>query len=360
VIILTIQVKNGKIIWFCVLASLIIFSNYALYRFSAVQPLPEHIALASLFDLMLILPLTAYFFIFRKRYSFKYFGLVVLLGYGLSLLIIPDSLLAPYPFVPYMVGALEGVFLILELYLLFRIIVVFPRLLRDYRILNQESSYFRHNFSKSVEKHLPRNRVMSLWTTEFSLFYYALFSWGKKVRVNEGRVYSYHQKTSAIAVYIMLIHATLIETLGLHYFLHQWNPILSFVLLFLNVYGILFFLAEIQAIRLAPFLLRDDWLLLQVGITKSIVVPLSNIATFAYYNGPEKFTAAEQKTLFDARAADFIMEKPTFEIVLKEPQNLQLMYGLKKPVNRIVLNIDDAESFQQQLKSRLKEMGTGQ
>lgn len=184
-----------------------------------------------------------------------------------------------------------------------------------------------------------------VFVTEFAMFYYSLFSWKKKTEMANGQPFTYHKKTSVNAVYIMLIHAIAIESIGLHYFLHQWNPIVSYILLGLNIYGILYFLAELHATRLTPFLLTEKYLLLQSGFSKSMHIPLEQIQELKYYDGPEKFSRKEQDNLYDARVMDIIQEKPLFEINLKEPQELQLMYGMKRKVKRIVLNVDEPSVF---------------
>lgn len=94
------------------------------------------------------------------------------------------------------------------------------------------------------------------------MFHYALFSWKKKLSIKHGDSFTYHQKTSVNAVYIMLIHAIAIESIGLHYWLHSWNAIVAYIILIANIYGILYFLAEINATRLTPFVLTDSHLML--------------------------------------------------------------------------------------------------
>ena len=55
----------------------------------------------------------------------------------------------------------------------------------------------------------------------------------------------------------MIIHATLIESIGFHYLFHQWNPVVAWVLLTLNVYAMFYFLAEIQAMRKNPIIVTE-------------------------------------------------------------------------------------------------------
>ncbi|MGJ7919778.1 hypothetical protein [Neobacillus sp. LXY-4] len=74
-------------------------------------------------------------------------------------------------------------------------------------------------------------------------------------------------------------------------------------------------------------------------------IPLSQIKEIRTYAGPEKISRQEAKNIFDARPVDFFMEKPMFEIDLKEPLRVELMYGFKRTVDRVLLNIDEPNEF---------------
>lgn len=347
------MVKKPRILLYAILTSLILLSNYTIYRTSMFGPVPEGAVIGSLLDLLIILPLLTYFMIIRKRYSLKYLGIVIFAAFAAAYFIVPQQHLSEYSFLPYLLIVSEGAFLLLELYIAYTVITRLPKLLKEYKSLSKQNSFFLFNVKNAVEKHLPGNKTVLVFTTEFSLFHYALFSWKKKIHIQGGQAFTYHKKTSVNAVYIMLIHAIAIESIGLHYFLHNWNAIVSYILLFLNVYGILFFIAEIQATRLTPYLLTDNHLLLQTGFSKSMHLSLNQIKEFKYYEGPEKFSRKEMDDLYDARVADFIVEKPTFEILLHEPQELHMMYGMKRNVNRIVLNVDEPAAFYSEVKKAL-------
>jgi hypothetical protein len=347
------MLKKPRILLYLILASLIMLSNYTIYRTSMFGPVPEGAVLGSLLDLLIILPLLTYFMIIRKRYSLKFLGIVIFAAFAAAYFIVPQQHLSEYSFLPNLLIVSEGAFLLLELYIAYTVITRLPKLLKEYKSLSKQNSFFLFNVKNAVEKHLPGNKTALIFTTEFSLFHYALFSWKKKIHINGGQAFTYHKKTSVNAVYIMLIHAIAIESIGLHYFLHNWNAVVSYILLFLNVYGILYFIAEIQATRLTPYLLTDNHLLLQTGFSKSLHLPLSQIKEFKYYEGPEKFSRKEMDDLYDARVADFIVEKPTFEILLHEPQEMHMMYGFKRNVNRIVLNVDEPAAFYSEVKKAL-------
>jgi hypothetical protein len=348
-------VKKPRLFLFAVLASLILATNYFLYRTTMFGPVPEGAVIGSLLDLLIILPLLTYFLIIRKRYSLKYMGIVILAGFAAAYFIVPQQHLSQYSFLPYLLIASEGAFLLFELYIAFTVITKLPKLIQEYKTLSRRNSFFLFNIRKAVETNLSDNHAANILVTEFSIFHYSLFSWKKKVQIDHGQAFTYHKKTSVNAVYIMIIHAIAIESIGLHYFLHNWNPIVSYILLLLNVYGILFMMAELQATRLTPFLLTEDHLLLQTGFSKTMYLSLENIKDIKHYDGPEKFSRKEQAELFDARVPDLIQEKPMFEILLHEPQHVHLLYGFKRKVNRIVLNVDEPDAFYREVKRSLPE-----
>ncbi|MCS0789431.1 hypothetical protein NX021_14860 [Cytobacillus firmus] len=341
----------GRPKWLCfgVLTCLILLSNYTLYRTSLFDPVPDEAAVGSLLDFLVVVPLLAYFLVLRKRYSLKYLGAVILAGYAAAYLIIPSRHFPQVPFFP------EMLFIGLELFIAYKILTKLPGLLREYRRLNGINSLFLFNAKRSADKYLPNHTLGSVFVPEFAMFNYALFSWKKKTSIKHGDSFTYHQKTSVNAVYIMLIHAIAIESIGLHFWLHSWNAIAAYIVLIANIYGILYFLAEINATRLTPFVLTDSHLLLQSGFSKSMYLPLENVREIIYYDGPEKFSRQEMNDLFDARVPDLIQEKPMFEILLKDPQVYELMYGFKRRASRIVLNVDEPERFYLEMLNRLNQ-----
>lgn len=325
------------------ITSLIAISNYLAYTVPAMKPIPKEMVLGSLLDFMLVIPIVTYFLIIRKRYSLKYILPVVVAGYVVARFIIPSEYLQSYAFLTYVVIAGEIGFVCLELYILYKVARKLPTIIRFYKQYKNQSSSFSYAIEKAVDQSLSRNTAVNILLSECKLFYYALFSWRKKVYEND-RTFTYHQKTSAIAFYLMIIHGMVIETIGFHFFLHQWNPIVSGILLILNIYGLLFLLAEMQAIRLNPYVMTEKEVVLQVGLMKKITVPFHKMKSIHYYKETE-YTKQEKKEIFDATIKEFIQEPATFEITLTEPVEAHFLYGFQRKVSRIHLNVDDQERF---------------
>ncbi|MCU5455408.1 hypothetical protein OCA97_15565 [Bacillus cereus] len=343
--------RRRKGIWIG-LVSLIILSNYLLYALPIVPAAPKEVVLGSLLDCMFVIPTITYFFIIRKRYSLTYIFPVVIAGYIFARFIIPSYYLQDFSYVSYIIVAGEIAFVCLELFLLYKIVRKLLTIIKKYKEYKSEYSSFSYAIDAAFDATMKRNKLIDIIVTECKLIYYAFLSWREKVPEGES-VYSYHKKTGTIGVYIMIIHATLIESIGFHYLFHQWNPVVAWVLLILNVYAMFYFLAEIQAMRKNPLVVTEEQVIIQIGLGKKIVIPFTQIDNIAFYKG-ELLSAKEGKQILDATVMEFIKEPATFEITLKEPVKAQLLYGFSKTVSRVHLNVDEERKFYDAVKEKLK------
>ncbi|EJV80426.1 hypothetical protein CN917_20405 [Bacillus thuringiensis] len=343
--------RRRKGIWIG-LVSLIMLSNYLLYALPIVPAAPKEVVLGSLLDCMFVIPIITYFFIIRKRYSLTYIVPVVIAGYIFARFIIPSDYLQDFSYVSYIIVAGEIAFVCLELFLLYKIVRKLPTIIKKYKEYKSEYSSFSYAIDAAFDATMKRNKLIDIIVTECKLIYYAFLSWREKVPEGE-YVYSYHKKTGAIGVYIMIIHATLIESIGFHYLLHQWNPVIAWILLILNVYAMIYFIAEIQAMRKNPLIVTEEQVIIQIGLGKKIVIPFTQIDNIAFYKD-ELLTAKEGKQVLDATVMEFIKEPATFEITLKEPVKAQLLYGFSKTVSRVHLNVDEERKFYDAVKEKLK------
>ncbi|PFB52335.1 hypothetical protein CN404_20590 [Bacillus thuringiensis] len=343
--------RRRKGIWIG-LISLIMLSNYLLYALPIVPAAPKEVVLGSLLDCMFVIPIITYFFIIRKRYSLTYIVPVVIAGYIFARFIIPSDYLQDFSYVSYIIVAGEIAFVCLELFLLYKIVRKLPTIIKKYKEYKSEYSSFSYAIDAAFDATMKRNKLIDIIVTECKLIYYAFLSWREKVPEGE-YVYSYHKKTGAIGVYIMIIHATLIESIGFHYLLHQWNPVIAWILLILNVYAMIYFIAEIQAMRKNPLIVTEEQVIIQIGLGKKIVISFTQIDNIAFYKD-ELLTAKEGKQVLDATVMEFIKEPATFEITLKEPVKAQLLYGFSKTVSRVHLNVDEERKFYDAVKEKLK------
>ncbi|MGF2616642.1 hypothetical protein FZC84_02460 [Rossellomorea vietnamensis] len=344
------QKPKKKWLLFLSLTTLILVCNFFVYR---LEEVPEGMVIGSIVDMMLVIPLLAYFFIIRRRHSFKTLSLVIAAGYGAAWIIIPNDHLSSLPFFKYLLFAAEGALLLFELFIAFHIIKTLPKVWKYTKELEAvNGDFFPHRLETAIQENMSAPLFIKIYLTELSLFYYSLFSWKKKPLVTEDS-FTLHQKTSTIPLYIMIIHAILLETIGLHYLLHQWTPIVSWILLALNMYTVFFILAQIQGFRLNPVRITDDQLIIRLGFASRINIPLQKIESIKEYEPPEKIGKETEKVTFKAIAPDFIEEKPQIEILLKESQKVFFLYGYTKSVSQIHIRLDDPSAFKLALTKKI-------
>ena len=260
--------------WAIALIGVVLLSNLLLYqpvvqRFLAIE-LESGVVIGSLLDLMIIFPLLVYeaFKLSKKQVI----GLMVF-GLVLARFIIPEELFEPFTILLYSGIGLEVLFLAAEFGLIFLAIRKYP-MIRSAMRLSGVGPIF--SFLPAVEKKVASHILIRILSSEVLMVYYALFSWRRKPVVHDGAV-TMHHKTSAVAMNIMLIHAVVIETIGIHWWLHSKFPILSFILLILNVYTVLLFIAEIQITRLQPLEVKNGHLFVTQGLMQRTEFSLNQI-----------------------------------------------------------------------------------
>lgn len=315
---------------------LVLTSNILLYQ-SGVQEffslsLTSGVAVGSLIDLAIVVPLLAFgaFKITKKQtLGLMVFGLV------LARFLVPAELYAPYRGALYAGIAVEVVLLLAELALLFVVIWKVPKIRKQMIEMNEGAIY---SLLPTVENVVKKNILIQFVMSEFLMIYYAFFTWRKKKPSHAG-VVTMHEKTSAVAFNIMLIHAIVIETIGIHWWLHEKSLVLSIILLILNIYSIFYFLADIQITSLHPLEIKDKKLYITHGLTARIIVPLSLMKEIEWGGAlPSKDTV---KFIY----RDFEELEPQAIIHLHEPVEVTMFMGMKKKVTEFAIRVDEPEKL---------------
>lgn len=321
---------------------LVLTTNFLLYQpgvqeFLTLQ-LTSGAVIGSLIDLTIVAPLlvrVAFKISIKQTIALMVSGLVI------AMFLVPVELYAPYKEVLYIGLAAEGILLFAELALIF-VVIRKASVIRSCMIkMNEEPIY---SLLPSIEKVATKNVFIRILISEFLMFYYAFFSW-KKIIPRHSGVVTMHEKTSAIAMNIMLIHAIAIETIGLHWWLHEKSLILSLILLILNIYTVIFFVADIQITRLHPLEIKNDKLYITQGLTARIIVPLPMIKEV------EWITTLPGKDALQFMYKDFEKVEPQVVIHLHEPIEATMFMGMKKSVTEFAIRVDEPEKLKELLVS---------
>ncbi|WEA42705.1 beta-carotene 15,15'-monooxygenase [Priestia aryabhattai] len=330
---------------------LVISSNYVLYHSSfGLQSLPANlngVVIGSILDLSLVAPLL--FLAWQRKFSLKYFIVLMATGLIAARFIIPSEYLASFQSVMWLGVGIEGILILFELSLLFMLVKNVPPILRR---IKSSSLPLLFSFSRAVNEKFPKQTFLHVLSSEMLMFYYAFGTWKKKPSA-EVNTFTLYKRSSFITFQIMIIHAIVIETLGLHWLLHNTSVILSIVLLILNIYSIVFFLGDIQALRLNPLRVEDDRLYVSFGLSKRMEISFSDIAEIV-----EDAHILQQKvpnTTIEFIARDFETVHPDLLLILKSPIEATLFMGIKKKYQQVAIRVDDPHAFKKIVKERLEK-----
>lgn len=327
---MTVASKGNKI-WL-ILLFLVLLSNFILYNTSfGVSILPEEtraVVLGSLFDLMIISPLL--YMLYKKKFDVKTAILFGATGCIIARLIIPKPFLQPFIAVTWVGIAVEVAIVLFEILLVITFVRYLPKIIRT---VKESDLPIIFSFPQAVDLYVKNNPIIHMICLELLTFYYALFSWKKKRK--EG--ITLYRNSSYIAFQVMLIHAIVVETLGLHFWLHEKSLILSMVLLFFNIYGIIFLLGDIQAVRSNPVYFDEQAIYISLGLMKRAKIRFDEIE--AVIENP-KAQEKKSKDTIQFIASDLTTPDPHILLVMKKPITAIEFMGIERQYTKIEIHSD--------------------
>ncbi|MCC3355379.1 hypothetical protein [Bacillus sp. REN16] len=348
--------KNRSIYIFMVLALLILSSNYTVMIIQPFEPVTDTLILASLFDLTIVLPLFFYLFVVRNRLSLITLLPVVIGGFWFAYFIVPHHDLVIFDYVKYGIFGLEGLFIIVELFLAALLLRKIPTLSRNYKNQKEIEYFYPPAMRTALTQTFGKKKLIDILVYDFSIFYYGFFSWKKKWESkNHIRSFTIHINSGYFGLFIMLVHAMVIEVIGVHFLIaHFWSPTAAWIFTALDLYALLWIIADYHAVRLSPIVIKDGKFFAQVGIRREIVVNLKTIKSIQPTITGKK-ERAQEKHSFAITLPNLFEEDPQFEIKLSEPALANLPFGLKREMTKLYVTVDDKEGFLQELNSYLEK-----
>jgi len=318
---------------------LVLIANMTLYYTSfGVRVLsegPNGIVIGSMVDLAIVTPML--FLAWKQKWTVKHIVFAIASGLILVRFVIPMEYLAPYVAVTWIGFALEGAIVLFEVFLLFLLVKHLPSAVRHVRNSSLPTIF---SFPEVIEKQVATNAIIKAICTEILMFYYAFGSWGKQLTERDN-TFTIHKNSSLIALYMMAIHSILLETIAVHWWLHSKFPIVSIVLLILNIYSVIFLLGNMQAIRLNPIHISDGKLYFSFGLLKRMKVNIEDIAEVI--DDPVLLQQKLPKNTIDFIARDLEDVSPHMIVKLKRPVKATFLMGIEKEYTSVALRVDEEE-----------------
>ena len=336
-----VALKKKENIWLAFLL-FVLASNYMLYNthfgLTLIEGEAQQVVVGSLVDFVLVMPVLC--MLYKRKFTVKQAILLAATGCIIARLIIPMEYLKPFVAVTWAGFAIESALVLLEVLLVVTLVRYMPKILKDVR---ESALPDLFSFAKSVEVRVPQQPLIQIICAECLMFYYACASWKRKAKTG----FTLHQNSSIIAFEIMMIHAIVIETLGIHWWLHDKSMLLSIILLLLNIYSVVFFVADIQAIRLNPVHVTHDRFYMSLGLMKRVVIRFEDIEEIIEDKG--MLEGKLPKDTMDFVARDFGEAYPQFILHMKEPVEVTLMLGIIKYYKKIAIKADQVQAFRSML-----------
>ena len=233
---------------------------------------------------------------------------------------------------------IEGAIFVFELLLIITFVRYMPKIIKEVKYSQLPVLY---SFAQSLARYVKDHLMIRIICSELLMVYYALASWRAPIPTG----ITMHKKSNFIAFQVMMIHAIVIETLGVHYWLHDKAPLLSILLLVLNIYSVLFFLANLQALRLNPIYATNQSIYISLGLMKRTQIDYTNIE--AIIEEPEILQKKLSKNTADFVIRDFEQMYPDIILKMKKPQKVALFMGLEKEFDFIAIKSDNPEQLKQ-------------
>lgn len=332
-----------------ILLLLVLGSNLVLYRTEfggyVLSGASEAVVIGSLIDLAIVAPLL--FLAWRRAITLKGFLFGSASGLIVARFLILAEWLGSYTPITYIGFAAEGALILLELVLVVSLFVYLPKILRTTR---EDPRPLLFAFPAAVDRHIRSHPIVHAFCSEMLMFYYAFGSWKKKPLLSED-AFTLHRKTSHLAMQLMLIHAIIIETIGIHWWLHEKSLLLSIILLILNVYSVIYLIADMQTVRLTPAVFGRDRLYLSLGMANRMEIRYTDIAEVM--SDGEELSGKLSKDTAVLIARDFEAARPDVLLKLKHPVSATLFMGIRRPYRAVAIRADEKDAFIRRLKTEL-------
>ena len=332
--------EKRNYIWLMLLL-LVLGSNIAIYNTGLYELLRIHespqVVVGTLLDLLIVTPILV--LIYLRKFSWKIVVGVVAVGCILATIAIPEKMLSPYKIITNSGLFFEAAIIAFELLVIGIFITHLPKLRK---IIRADERPVVFSYFSTVQK-FTNNRIVQIFSSELLVGYYALKSWKKKPR--EG--ISLHKNSSYIALQLMIIHGIVLESVGIHWWLHSKAPVLSFILLLINVYGLIFILADMQAMRLTPIYATNQGLYITFGLMKRAYIEYAHIEEVIL--DCEQLELKKQKNRVEFICRDFEEVFPQVLLKMKTPQRVDFMYGFRKNFEYVAIKCDAPDELLQKI-----------
>ncbi|TNE54148.1 MAG: hypothetical protein EP338_08270 [Bacteroidetes bacterium] len=311
---------------------------YFIKQSDAFRQHPDELSMAITLDLILTFPLV-YFFLIRKTTISKLSLIpVFVLGVVIAHFLIPKEQQGILTLVKtFIVPALE----------LTVMAIIFTKIRRARQEFSQGVSRDFYDRVNAACREVFGERVAYIFATEFTVIYFAFFSW--KRRPLEADEFSYHKQSAAQSILYGLLLAVFAETWMIHLLLSQWSELAAWIATILSIYTGIQVLGIAKSLSKRPVHVEEHHLYLRFGLFSEAQIPLKNILTLEQYHFKDDDQHIKKISPFSS------VDSPNLLLRLDQLTTFRGLYGIKHSYKEIGFYLDEPESFLAYLKTKNNE-----
>ncbi|MCA1012920.1 hypothetical protein [Halobacillus halophilus] len=338
----------------CGFIILVLFSNFLLQKVEVAGRVSALLVWGTIVDVMVVIPGVVFLFILRRKPAVSVLAPMMMVGLFIVHWLVPPYAKESLVYLNYSVIAVEVGLVGIELTILFLFLKTFPQWKRNFK-----NAQFNHPFVLGRMYEANRitfapykyrvyfQRLSGFLATDVSAVRYALFPQLDRYPPEEC-TFSYHKKSEYFGVFLMLIHAMVIEIIAVHVLLMQFSHTAAWLATILDVYALLFLIGDYQAIRKAPVHIGNQSLDLQKGLRFHISIPFEIIEQIRPCHQTAKECSSDKAAL-DLTLAGLEPAQPQYILELSQPLEAHLCFGLKREISRMYITVDEPHAFVEEL-----------
>lgn len=289
-------------------------------------------------DLVLIIPALHYLLVVRRhRLPAITVVPVFFLSLAIASVVLPADDRALYDLVVRLAVPLE---LGVAGYILYRLLLGWRaiRAAGTNDVLDRYRAGARASFPATVPS---VDRAADAVAFEAAVVWFATRSWRSRPQLPAGATaFPGHRASAYAGVVAGLLMVVAVEVVAVHLLLAAWSAAAAWVLTGLSLYGAVWLVGDLQAIRLRPSWVEGDRLCMRLGLRWTATVPVSRVRAARKLAPGEDAGDALRLALPNA---------PRVLVQLDTPATARGVYGIRRTVTSFELGVDDRDAFLRRL-----------
>lgn len=309
----------------------IMLTAFGIVSSEAFQSNPKALAMAVTVDLTLLSPVMYLLLVRKTNLPNITVVPVFVLGMIVTGLILPGQHHATLQLV-------ETYFLpFVELAAISIITWKFVKLRRTF-IRNSAQNIDFFEVMKEAAREVIPGKASVFLATELSTFYYGIINWKK--RILGPLEFSYHRKSSGMALLYTVMFLAIVETFVLHLLLQRWSDIAAWIFSAISLYTVFQVLGIARSLSQRPMKLSNDTLDIRYGILNEVSIPFDQIQEITHSTAAKEW---DKEVRGLSPFGDF--EGHNVVIKVKEPLKIHGIYGIKRTFTELAFHLDEPEEF---------------